>query len=493
MPYSKMSELPEAIQGLPKHAAEVWMAAYNAAVKEYKGDEAKCAATAWAAVKVAGYAKNEAGEWTRSKESAVAESLVRLSAFGQGSTPEVKHVAADWCAVGVNDKTYRVGYTTSGNSYAFGKAVLMTVAEADALEPEPPRESFTAKESEQIQFTVAEGVNIDGEIYHAKPDAGEYPVFIVAEGINRGKKRQYTGKCMESVTGGFYDGVPMFLDHVGEEGKVTVRSVRDLAGKVLKSGRAIVHEGVKKIPGVVRFMGWAKEQAKDPDWRGGVGLSHVADVAGYVGKVGKETLRVIESIVHPYSVDVVSSAAFGGRVMESNGVDSRVEDLTMLETLKIDDLNTHRPDLVTAIKESARAEFRVQESDDEAVKAATARADAAEARAKASDAALRKVQVKEAAAVEVAKPDLKVPEAARTLIVNRVADRLGGAEISADKLSATVSEAVNAEIALGQAFAPAKAIPDVPPNHGGGDAETKRAKLQETFDAGYVRPKPKAD
>ncbi len=369
---------------------------------------------------------------------------------------------------------------------------IAAVAEAGVNRAaEPQRESFTAKESEQIQFTVAEGVNIDGEIYHAKPDAGEYPVFIVAEGVNRGKKRQYTGKCMESVASSFYDGVPMFLDHVGEEGKVTVRSVRDLAGKVLRSGRAIVHEGVKKIPGVVRFMGWAKEQAKDADWRGGVGLSHVADVSGYVGKVGKDTMRGSESIVHPYSVDVVSSAAFGGKVMESNGVDRRVEDLTMLETLKIDDLNTHRPDLVTAIKESARAEFRVQESDDEATKAALARADAAEAQAKALKSDLHKVRVAEAVTAEVAKPEHKIPDSARPLIVDRLKTRLGAADISADALSATVSTAVKEEVALGAAFVPAKTTPSVPPNKGGSGEPTAKAKLQERFDRMGGLPSPK--
>ena len=35
----------------PRTPRRFWMAAFNSAFEEYKGDEEKCAATAWAAVK----------------------------------------------------------------------------------------------------------------------------------------------------------------------------------------------------------------------------------------------------------------------------------------------------------------------------------------------------------------------------------------------------------------------------------------------------------
>ena len=50
MPYT-VDNPPEAVKGLPKHAIEIWVSAYNAAFAQYKGDEGKAAATAWAAVK----------------------------------------------------------------------------------------------------------------------------------------------------------------------------------------------------------------------------------------------------------------------------------------------------------------------------------------------------------------------------------------------------------------------------------------------------------
>ena len=51
MPYPTLASLPDAVKSLPKHAQEIFQSAFNAAFKQYEGDEAKSAATAWAAVK----------------------------------------------------------------------------------------------------------------------------------------------------------------------------------------------------------------------------------------------------------------------------------------------------------------------------------------------------------------------------------------------------------------------------------------------------------
>ena len=60
MPYT-VEKPPEAIEGLPKHLIEIWVAAFNAAFKQYDGDEPKSAATAWAAVKAK--FKKEGDKW----------------------------------------------------------------------------------------------------------------------------------------------------------------------------------------------------------------------------------------------------------------------------------------------------------------------------------------------------------------------------------------------------------------------------------------------
>jgi cation transport regulator ChaB len=63
MPYS-ISNPPAKIDGLPKHTKEIWIAAFNAALKEYD-DEGKANVTAWSAVTSAGYEKDAAGEWRK--------------------------------------------------------------------------------------------------------------------------------------------------------------------------------------------------------------------------------------------------------------------------------------------------------------------------------------------------------------------------------------------------------------------------------------------
>lgn len=67
MPYT-LDNPPDRIKGLPKHAQEIWIKAYNAAAKQYDGNEQKANEAAWAAVKKAGYYKNEEGKWVMKGE-----------------------------------------------------------------------------------------------------------------------------------------------------------------------------------------------------------------------------------------------------------------------------------------------------------------------------------------------------------------------------------------------------------------------------------------
>lgn len=51
MPYQKESDLPESVKSLPFGAKNIFMSAFNSAYSQYKGDEEKAFAVAWAAVK----------------------------------------------------------------------------------------------------------------------------------------------------------------------------------------------------------------------------------------------------------------------------------------------------------------------------------------------------------------------------------------------------------------------------------------------------------
>ena len=72
MPYKNLDDLPEAVKGvLPRHAREIYLAAFNNAWDEYKepGDrrgedsrETVAHKVAWAAVKQK-YKKDSGGDW----------------------------------------------------------------------------------------------------------------------------------------------------------------------------------------------------------------------------------------------------------------------------------------------------------------------------------------------------------------------------------------------------------------------------------------------
>ncbi len=64
MPYDKLSDLPDSVKdNLPKHAQEIFLAAFNSASEQYD-DESRWFATAWSAVENV-YEKNDKGNWVK--------------------------------------------------------------------------------------------------------------------------------------------------------------------------------------------------------------------------------------------------------------------------------------------------------------------------------------------------------------------------------------------------------------------------------------------
>lgn len=62
MPYKELTDLPESVRAhLPKHAREIFRAAFNSAEEEY-GEEGRAFRVAWAAVKEK-YEKGDDGNW----------------------------------------------------------------------------------------------------------------------------------------------------------------------------------------------------------------------------------------------------------------------------------------------------------------------------------------------------------------------------------------------------------------------------------------------
>ena len=62
MPYESLGDLPDSVKGnLPKHAQEIYRAAFNSAEEQY-GEESRAHRVAWSAVEQK-YEKNENGDW----------------------------------------------------------------------------------------------------------------------------------------------------------------------------------------------------------------------------------------------------------------------------------------------------------------------------------------------------------------------------------------------------------------------------------------------
>ncbi len=68
MPYDKIDDLPESVrEHLPKHAQEIYRAAFNSAWDEYGHDESRAHRVAWGAVEKE-YHKDDQGHWVRDKD-----------------------------------------------------------------------------------------------------------------------------------------------------------------------------------------------------------------------------------------------------------------------------------------------------------------------------------------------------------------------------------------------------------------------------------------
>ncbi len=68
MPYEKLSDLPDSVRdNLPKHAQEIYRAAYNSAEEQY-GEEDRAHRVAWSAVKNKYEKDEDSGEWVPKEE-----------------------------------------------------------------------------------------------------------------------------------------------------------------------------------------------------------------------------------------------------------------------------------------------------------------------------------------------------------------------------------------------------------------------------------------
>jgi cation transport regulator len=67
VPYDNLSDLPDSVRNnLPRHAQEIYRAAYNSAEDQY-GEESRAHRVAWSAVENK-YEKNDQGNWVQKND-----------------------------------------------------------------------------------------------------------------------------------------------------------------------------------------------------------------------------------------------------------------------------------------------------------------------------------------------------------------------------------------------------------------------------------------
>ncbi len=170
MPYNALSELPDAVQKMPKHAQEIYMGAYNGAWEQYKdrdNREALAHATAWAAVEKSYEKRN--GKWIaketkmlsdKNKSDLLQSALV--SEYGlqeEDPIPKklvIEEVFDEELTYNIDGQSYRASYKLDEDGIKIGepqKVLRQTIYK--------PMESLQSTYSEIIQEAGMRNANLD--------------------------------------------------------------------------------------------------------------------------------------------------------------------------------------------------------------------------------------------------------------------------------------------------------------------------------------------
>jgi len=345
MPYT-LATIPDWVKKMPKRAQEIWVNAFNAAVKQYD-DEETAFKIAIAAVKNK-YKQNERGEWIL-KEIEEAEWDVKY----------INDLPDDCFAVILPDgekdeegKTVPRTLRYFPYKNADGEIDLPHLRNALARLPQAKIPEEYRRKAEQVLKAAAKKMKV-GEYAEELEDKELFEALSIDEGSKRAKvvilnsgwsknKRFYSPEVLnEAVL--LFEGAKCYLDHEDVKGIVN-RSVRELAG---------FYENVyftnNRLEGDLQFLD--TEAGKIGLALAQESIKHNKPLAGLslkgLGKLRKtEEGHIVEELKKVNSVDIVSEPAAGGefiKLYESIMEDDEMKDLT------IEKLKTERPDLVQEI------------------------------------------------------------------------------------------------------------------------------------------------
>lgn len=207
---------------------------------------------------------------------------------------------------------------------------------------------------------ISESCIVLSESTKVNPEKKEIEAVIIKSGVSK-RKNYYSPECLESAAPLFI-GKKMYIDHpdpnsAAGQGKAA-RSLRDWVATIKESYYVPEEKGIGAKIGIRDNWLWEKiASANTEGWLGEIGLSINAVGKTRIGKIGDETVHVVEAIVRPHSVDFVTDASAGGTIQQVNESEIlQLEGSEMAETgkLTIEQLQESNPELVEQIAVAVR-------------------------------------------------------------------------------------------------------------------------------------------
>jgi hypothetical protein len=170
---------------------------------------------------------------------------------------------------------------------------------------------------------------------------GGLAVQYITPGV--GSSGYYSPDVLSEAAGSglFPAGMHLYIDHPSatDRSNRPERSVRDIGG--ISTSAGVWNEESQAVEANIKILE-AHSWLKDPDLRSAIGLSIRASGSVTEGTIGGRKMPVVEKLEEVMSVDFVTHAGRGGRILEARVTDA------MLET----SANDRREQLSTAIRDA---------------------------------------------------------------------------------------------------------------------------------------------
>lgn len=209
----------------------------------------------------------------------------------------------------------------------------------------------------------------------------EVELDLIAEGFGNKRDGHYYSREILERHAKDFEGAKQYVDHLDPETLKKLngmpRSVRDLAGRLVETWVDTNSEGKRVIRGRAKVaQPWLWELIEnDPDL---LGVSINAWGKSKDGQVNGQQARIVEGISKIGSVDWVTEAGAGGKVVSlvEAQLEQEEQEMATISELSVEQLREERPDLVDELLDTLISESDEEKPEAEESQAATATATA---------------------------------------------------------------------------------------------------------------------